>query len=90
VSGKAPVSPSPIGTTGATGPDTAANVAGPDVPAAAGRASRRCWKDAGMDSTPHLLIGATITNARPTTLSCGIVPLPGSRMWPRESYDTLR
>ncbi len=85
------MSPSPSGTAGAIGPNAASSVVGPaDHADADDRARRRCWKVAGMDSTDHLLTGATITNARPTTRSSGIVPLPGSAWWPRESYDTLR
>jgi hypothetical protein len=44
-----------------------------------------CPNVPGIGSTRHRLGGHTIMKARPTTCDSGMVPLPGSDMWPRES-----
>ena len=61
-------------------------------PAAAGleALSCGCSKVAGMFRKLHWLGGQMITKARPRTPLTGIVPPPGSPMWPRESSEILR
>ncbi len=47
------------------------------------------WENVeGIGSARHRLGGHTIRNARPITLSSGMVPLPGSAVCSRESNDT--
>src|SRR5690606_2511938 len=52
---------------------------------------RAGWaKVSGMGSVLARGKGQTITKARPTTLSAGMVPPPGSWVWDRESSETER
>lgn len=61
------------------------------APPAAAAAFRAGWvKVSGMGSVVTREKGQTMTNARPTTWSMGMVPPPGSPMWARESSETDR
>jgi len=88
VSGRAAIIPAAAGAPGnASAPSTDAPGARGACPPGAGFAASAavpeavsfgCWNVAGMGSIRHRLMGATITNARPTTWFSGMVPLPGS------------